>query len=153
MRYLVRLDDITPYMDKYKFNAVRAVLDRYDIHPIIGIVPDCRDTGIYGEETNRYTFAEYRNLLTELISAGWIPAQHGTNHVYTTTDHGLLGINPFSEFAGLSFDTQYTKLKQGKEKLRQLGIEVSLFMAPGHTFDKNTIRALRALGFSCITHI
>lgn len=151
MQYMVRLDDITPYMDRLKFEAVRDVLDRHEIRPIIGIVPDCRDENIYALEDNRYSRDDFVSLIHELAAKGWIIAQHGTNHVYSTEEAGLLGINQFSEFAGLSYDSQYTKIKQGREILRRFGIDTKLFMAPGHSFDINTIKALRALGFNAVT--
>lgn len=151
MRYLVRLDDITPYMNRRRFEAVRDILDRYKIRPIIGVVPDCRDENIYAPKGERYSDIEFKELLAELTAGGWTIAQHGTNHVYSTKDGGLLGINPFSEFAGLSYDTQYTKLKQGQARLRGLEIDTTLFMAPGHSFDMNTLKALKTLGFSAVT--
>ena len=151
MRYLVRIDDVSPYMSKDKFEAVKAVLDKYGICPIIGVIPDCRDENIKASPDDRYSQDEYRELLTDLISRGWTVAMHGINHVYTTEDAGLLGINPFSEFAGLSYDTQYTKLRQGREILRRLGADTRLFMAPGHSFDLNTLKALKMLGFEAVT--
>jgi len=151
LRYLVRLDDITPYMSRNRFSAVREVLDRYGIKPIIGVVPDCRDECICADESDRFSEDEYSALLSDLIASGWTVAMHGTNHVYSTEDAGLLGINPFSEFAGTSYETQYTKLRQGRELLKRLGIETSLFMAPGHSFDANTLKALRMTGFSAVT--
>ncbi len=138
-------------MNRERFSAVRDVLDRYGIRPVIGVVPDCRDESIYAETSLRYSADEYKELLSDLISKGWTVAMHGTNHVYSTEDPGLLGINPFSEFAGTSYETQYTKLRQGRELLKRLGIETGLFMAPGHTFDENTLKALRMTGFSAVT--
>ncbi|MBR5359746.1 MAG: DUF2334 domain-containing protein, partial [Lachnospiraceae bacterium] len=113
LKFLVRLDDITPYMDRIRFNKVREILDKYGICPIIGVVPDCRDESIYSKESEPYSLDEFKALLKELTNAGWTVAMHGTNHVYSTDDSGLLGINPFSEFAGTSYAVQYTKLKQG----------------------------------------
>ncbi len=151
MRYLVRIDDVSPYMSRERFTAVRAVLDKCGICPIMGIIPDCRDENIKAPEADRYSQDEYSKLIKDLTAAGWIIAMHGINHVYTTEDPGLLGINPFSEFAGLSYDTQYTKLRQGREILRRLGADTRLFMAPGHSFDLNTLKALKMLGFEAVT--
>ena len=168
MHYLIRLDDITPYMSKEKFEAVQAILDKYRVRPIIGVVPDCRDESIHGVTNARrndsiqgplhehgdgreYSDGEYKLLIHELIEKGWTVAQHGTYHVYETKESGLLGINPFSEYAGLPYEAQYEKLKHGKDLLKDLGIAPALFMAPGHTFDENTLKALKALGFLAIT--
>lgn len=151
MQYMVRLDDITPYMDRAKFAAVKAVLDKYGIRPVIGVVPECKDKSIYGAEDKRYDEAEFIALIEELKDNGWVIAQHGTEHVYKTEDSGLLGINPFSEFSGLSYEEQYDKLKRGLNKLNKAGIKPDLFMAPGHSFDLNTLKALKELGFKALT--
>ncbi len=157
MRYLVRLDDITPYMDRVKFDRVRSVLDAHGIRPIIGVVPECKDVSIHSKarsadgDPEAYSEDEFTSLLADLISSGWTVAQHGTYHVYETTDSGLLGINPFSEFAGLSYDAQMLKLKYGKDLMKRYGVVPTLFMAPGHTFDLNTLTALKELGFTAVT--
>ena len=60
-------------------------------------------------------------------------------------------MNAQSEFAGKSYEEQYQLLESGQKKLLDRGIETKLFMAPGHTFDKTTLRALKALGFTHVT--
>lgn len=60
-------------------------------------------------------------------------------------------MNAQSEFAGKSYEEQYRLLESGQKKLLDRGIETKLFMAPGHTFDKMTLRALKALGFTHVT--
>ncbi|HKM01629.1 MAG TPA: DUF2334 domain-containing protein, partial [Sedimentibacter sp.] len=59
--------------------------------------------------------------------------------------------NPFSEFAGLPYDVQYEKIKKGQKILHNKGIYATIFMAPGHTYDEQTIRALKANGLTYIT--
>jgi len=147
MKILIRLDDITPDMDMERFNRIRVILDKYNIKPLLGLVPDCRDENLHKFEAD----GDFWKLIDGLMASGYKIAQHGTFHVYETDDSGILGINPFSEFAGLSYDAQYEKLKTGRDILLSHGIHTDIFMAPGHTFDKNTVRALKALGFSVIT--
>lgn len=60
-------------------------------------------------------------------------------------------MNRQSEFAGLSYDEQFFKLKAGKDILVREGVWQPVFMAPSHSFDINTVRALTALGFEYIT--
>lgn len=144
---LIRLDDITPDMDWDKFNQVKDILERYRICPLIGVVPDNRDRTLH-KDAPKETFW---NTLLELQQKGWKIAQHGTYHVYETNHCGILGINPFSEFAGLSYEEQLRKLKCGREILRKNGILTDIFMAPGHTYDANTIKALKECGFTTIT--
>lgn len=76
---------------------------------------------------------------------------HGCNHVYTTGKGGSFPLNPQSEFAGRSREEQEKLLRQGKEILKAHGIVTDIFMAPGHTFDRNTVRLLKELGFTCLT--
>lgn len=144
---LIRLDDITPDMDWEKFERLEALFEQYGIHPIIGVVPDNRDETLHKQEPA----GDFWERIRALADAGWVVAQHGCTHVYVNRNAGLLGINPFSEFAGLSYQEQYEKLKAGQEILRGHGIDASMFMAPGHTFDKRTLKALRALGFVSVT--
>lgn len=144
---MIRLDDVTPDMDWDKFNQVKTILDRYRICPLIGVVPDNRDRTLHKETQKE----EFWNILRELQQKGWKIAQHGTYHVYETEHCGILGINPFSEFAGLPYEEQLHKLKTGQKILRENGISTDIFMAPGHTYDANTIKALKECGFTTIT--
>jgi len=142
-----RMDDITPDMDWDKFYRVKAIFDKYKVKPLIGVVPDNQDTTLRKGEYHE-DFWEY---IASLAESGWTIAQHGYRHEYETKCGGLLGIKKASEFAGLPYETQYEKLRKGKEILQKHGIDVTIFMAPGHTYDKKTIKALKKLGFACVT--
>lgn len=142
-----RLDDITPDMDWDKFYRVKAIFDKYKVRPLIGVVPDNQDPTLSCGEVHP-DFWEY---LRSLEQSGWMIAQHGYRHVYETKSSGLLGIKKASEFAGLSYEAQYEKIRCGREILQKHGLNVTIFMAPGHTYDKNTQKALRRLGFTCVT--
>lgn len=144
---LIRLDDITPDMNWEKFERLEALFEQYQIHPIIGVVPDNRDETLHMQEPA----ADFWERMRGLMEQGWVVAQHGFTHVYVNTRSGLLGINPFSEFAGLPYQEQYEKLKNGKEILKRHGMNAVMFMAPGHTFDRRTLRALKKLGFVFVT--
>jgi len=144
---MIRLDDITPDMDMRKFHRVKAVLDKYGICPLIGVVPDNRDTNLHKEGFR----ADFWDMIKVLQRDGWKVAQHGTYHRYETEKSGLLGINPFSEFAGLSYEVQLRKLQQGRKILEDNGVVTDIFMAPGHTYDNNTLKALADCGFKVVT--
>lgn len=144
---MIRLDDITPDMDTERFHRVKDVLDRYHICPLIGVVPKNRDENLHKEENK----TQFWDLVKELQDGGWKVAQHGTYHVYETVDSGVLGINPFSEFAGLPYEVQLQKLQAGKQILEDNGIFTDIFMAPGHTYDNNTLKALTECGFNVVT--
>lgn len=143
----IRLDDITPDMNWERFEKVKEILDNYNIKPLIGVVPNNQDETL----SVRSEKEGYWGYLKQLQQQGWAIAQHGYEHCYTTKNSGLLGINSFSEFAGLPYEEQYEKLSEGKKLLEQEGIHTNIFMAPGHTYDDNTLVALEKLGFRYVT--
>lgn len=147
MQFLVRMDDITADMDWKKFSVIRELLDSYGINPLIGVVPECRDSNLAIDPAKK----DFWDIVKDLQKKGWVIAQHGTYHEYVTEDSGLLGINPFSEFAGLTLDEQKKKIEYGKNRLEEHGIKTDIFMAPGHSYDENTLTALKELGFRAIT--
>lgn len=142
-----RLDDITPDMNWNNFEAIKQLFFKYDITPLLGIVPDNKDVSLRVDKPKE----DFWQRMRELQKSGWSIAQHGYCHIYETEKTGLLGLNPFSEFAGLPYEVQYEKLKKGKEILEENRIYTDIFMAPGHTYDKNTIQALGQNGFRFVT--
>lgn len=147
MQCMFRMDDITADMNWDKFNQVREIFEKYNIKPVLGVVPDNQDGKLKIQEKKE----DFFKILHSLQKKGWSIAQHGTYHKYVTEDGGILGLKKSSEFAGLSYEEQFIKLKAGKETLEGHGIHSDIFMAPGHTFDRNTVKALYNLGFKAIT--
>ncbi len=145
--YLLRFDDITPQMAWSKFNPLKNELELLNISSVLGVVPDSKDDNLNIEEYNESFF----DFIRHCKSIGDTITQHGTNHVYSQQDSGLLNINPFSEFAGLSYEEQYIILKKGKDILIKENVWEPYFMAPAHSFDKNTLKALYDLDFRAIT--
>lgn len=147
MQCMIRMDDITADMDWGNFNRVREIFDKYQIFPLLGVVPDNKDSKLSIQEKKE----DFWEILCSLQKQGWSIAQHGTYHQYVTTDSGILGLKNASEFAGLSYEEQFAKLENGKRILESKGIYSDVFMAPGHTYDRNTVKALYNLGFRTIT--
>lgn len=153
MKIAVRLDDIAPDMNWERFLKFKELLDRYQVKPLIGVVPDNKDENLSdGDEKDcplgTGGFWEY---LKALQKEGWVIAMHGCYHRYTTNRGGIFPLNNFSEFAGLPFDKQRELLRHGKECLEGKGIETHIFMAPAHSYDKNTLKALWETGFTALT--
>lgn len=147
MQIAIRMDDITPDMDWERFRAFKEILDELGIKPLIGIVPDNRDDNLHRAEA-KDDFWEY---IRELQDNGWCIAMHGYQHVYTTKKGGLFPLNRFSEFAGVPLDEQKKMLQNGTEILKRHGIHTEIFMAPAHSYDRNTLKALKELGYNKIT--
>jgi predicted deacetylase len=148
VKYILRFDDITPGMAMSKFLPLKHVLEELNIYSVLGVVPDCRDPKLYIEDGNSVDFFNY---VRSWKKYGDTIAQHGTYHVYDSLNSGILKINKNSEFAGHEYDIQLEKLKSGKEILLRENVWQPYFMAPSHSFDKNTLKALSALGFEKLT--
>lgn len=147
MKIAIRMDDITPDMDWNAFSAFEELLNRNGIKPLIGVVPKNQDTNLMREEA-REDFWEW---LKKKQEEGWCIAQHGYSHVYSTKKGGIFPLNRFSEYAGVAPQKQQEMIADGKKILEAHGIHTDIFMAPGHTFDKNTLRVLRENGFQYVT--
>lgn len=151
MKISIRMDDITPDMDWEKFLRFKALCDQYQVRPLIGVVPDNRDACLHITEPEAAPINDFWNYLKQLERDGWCIAQHGVTHIYTTRRMGCFPLNRLSEFAGIAYGKQYEALKRGRDILREHGIRTDMFMAPAHSFDRNTIRALKKLGFRRMT--
>lgn len=151
MKISIRMDDITPDMDWSKFMRFKALCDQYGIRPLIGVVPDNLDENLHIAEPETAPVSDFWHYLRELERDGWCIAQHGATHIYTTRKMGCFPLNRLSEFAGIGYKQQYEALKRGKTILSDHGVRTDVFMAPAHSFDRNTIKALKELGFHRMT--
>ena len=146
-RYIIRFDDVVETMSWSKFLPLKELLLKYKVPSLLGVVPQCMDDSLKVEPA----LPNYYDFLRFCIREGDSIAQHGTYHLYDSTDTGILGIHARSEFAGHSFDVQLEKLRKGKRLLESENIWMPYFMAPSHSFDIKTILALKELGFTAIT--
>lgn len=139
--YLIRLDDACPTMDYAKWGRVENILDKYNIRPMVGIIPDNKNP----HEDVCPPDSNFWGKVKTWEDKGWAIALHGYDHCYIS-DNGLEGLNPLwsrSEFAGLPLEEQRVKIKKGVAILREHGINPKYFFAPSHTYDKNTLIALQ----------
>lgn len=147
MKISIRMDDITPDMDWAKFLRFKELCDLYQVKPLIGVVPENKDEMLRVDNV-REDFWEY---ILQLQRDGWVIAQHGSEHIYKTKKMGCFPLNRLSEFAGLSYNEQLASLKKGQDILKTHGIYTDVFMAPAHSYDRKTLKALKVLGFRKIT--
>ena len=145
MKITIRMDDITPDMDWAKFLRFKELCDLYQVKPLIGVVPANQDTMLHIEKPR----TDYWEYLHTLQSEGWCIAQHGCTHIYNTHKKGCFPLNALSEYAGNSYEEQYASLEKGQKILKGHQIDTDIFMA--HSYDYNTLKALRELGFTKIT--
>jgi predicted deacetylase len=146
-KFVIRFDDITPGMAWSKFEYLEQRMIALNIKPIVGVVPQCLDPKLSVEPKRE----DFWDKLRYWQSLGWTIAQHGFTHQYCTSDFGLLKINSRSEFSGLSYKEQFKKLQAGKEILLKEKVWQPIFMAPAHSFDMTTCKALNDLDFKFLT--
>ena len=146
-KILIRFDDICPTMDFIQFEKALNVLQTYNVKPLLGIVPDCKDPELQIEPYHE----EFWEYIRQLKNKGYKLAMHGYTHVYDSHKRGIVNIGFHSEFAGHTYQEQYEKIKKGIETLKANGIETDTFFAPSHSYDLNTLRALRENGFQYIS--
>lgn len=140
-KYLIRLDDACPTMDRAKWGRIEEILDCYGIKPMVGVIPHNEDP----KQQINPVDNDFWNKVHQWENKGWAIALHGYNHCYSS-DGGLKGLNPMwrrSEFAGLPLDEQRQKIRNGVAIMREHGINPKYFFAPSHTFDENTLNAIR----------
>lgn len=147
MKIAVRMDDITPDMNWENFYFFINLFEEVRITPLLGIVPENRDENLKCEAPHK----DFYKIMAKLGEKGYSFAMHGCYHLYTTKSGGLFPLNHFSEFAGVPYEEQKKLLTFGKGRLEEYGIVTDMFMAPGHSYDKNTLRALKELGFTKMT--
>jgi predicted deacetylase len=146
-KFVLRFDDVVPQMAWSKFDPFEQLSRELDIPLLVGVVPHCLDPTLAVEPAR----LDFWTLVRDWASRGWTIAQHGYTHQYVTDDPGILRIGKRSELAGLSYDDQYAKLAAGKQIMNEQGVWQPVFMAPSHSFDANTLRALAALDFQYLT--
>lgn len=138
-KYILRLDDAAERMDIAKWNRVEILLDKYNIKPLVGVIPNCQDPMM-----KEYLIdSSFWNKVNEWKNKGWIIALHGYNHVYSTNKGGINPVNNRSEFAGVPLEQQKEKVREGVKIFHKNGHNPKVFFAPSHTFDENTIKALK----------
>lgn len=137
--FLIRLDDACPTMCRAKWNKMEHVLDKYGVKPMVGIIPHNQDPKQMIDAFDDNFWDNVRRW----DQKGWTIALHGYNHVYSTNEGGINPLWNKSEFAGHPLEFQKEKIRMGVAILRDHGINPRYFFAPSHTFDENTLSALR----------
>lgn len=138
-KYLIRLDDACPTMNHANWQRMFDMLDYYCIRPMVGIIPHNEDI-TQQIDTEDSAFWEKAK---EWEHKGYAIALHGYNHCYISNSGGINPLWNRSEFAGVEYETQCQKIRDGYAIFKENGLNPKYFFAPSHTFDDNTLRALK----------
>jgi predicted deacetylase len=147
LRLLLRFDDLCPTMNWDVWDRIEALLDESGVQPILAVVPANEDPRLVVDREN----PKFWDRARAWQAKGWVIGQHGYRHVYDSKDPGLVPWWRQSEFAGHPYEVQHARLEQGLKALRREGLNPSTWVAPSHTFDAVTVRALHQLGLRVIS--
>jgi predicted deacetylase len=137
-QYLLRIDDLCPTVHSERWSSVREVIREFHIHPILAVVPDNQDDSLA-----KWTFnAGFWEEMRELEREGATIALHGYRHDCAARGKSLIPLHRRSEFAGRPLGEQCEYIRSGLALLREECLAPRLFVAPKHSFDRVTLRAL-----------
>ena len=138
---LIRMDDITEHMNWEFMDRCELLFEQFNIKPLLGIIPENKDPEFLKYPKNY----DFWNRVDTWKKKGWEISMHGYEHLYSqqTKKKDIFNYGGGSEFYGLDYQKQLTKIKSGIEKFAKKNITVRSFFAPNHTYDLNTLRALK----------
>jgi len=139
VRYLLRLDDACETMDLEKWERIEIMLRTHGIKPLIAVIPNNLDQSQKFFSNDPEIWSHLKNL----ENFGWEICMHGNSHIYHTKYGGINPVHRRSEFAGVPFETQCEEIRKGFRKFLDKNIQPRIFAAPSHTFDDNTLLALK----------
>lgn len=139
-RYLIRLDDACPTMNRTKWGQIEQLLDEYGVRPLVAVVPNNKDPSLVVDEHDPLFWQKVRSWQDK----GWETAMHGETHLMHKTYEGqILPYYSRSEFTGLNLSEQCEKLGNAQEIFSKEGVQVKTWVAPAHSFNHLTLKALK----------
>tara|TARA_Y200000002_G_scaffold337693_1_gene306598 strand:- start:1380 stop:2132 length:753 start_codon:yes stop_codon:yes gene_type:complete len=138
---LIRIDDIAENMNWDLMEKCEVLFDKYNIKPVLGVIPNNQDKELmsYPKRGN------FWDKVRQWKNKGWEISMHGYSHLYdqTTNKKDYFGHGGNSEFFGHKLEIQKDKIEKGLEKFNNEKIKIRSFYAPNHTYDVNTLKALK----------
>jgi predicted deacetylase len=145
--YLLRFDDICSSANWEVWEKVEAVLLEHHILPLVAVVPNNQDESLRVSSPD----CRFWDRVRRWQSLGWTIGMHGYQHRFVTADPGIVGLNNYSEFAGISRYEQQLKLESALALFRNEYVEPVIWVAPAHSFDNVTVELLRESGICNIS--
>ncbi len=138
-KYIIRLDDACHQMPLEKWRLFETFFDEKKIKPIIGVIPANKDKSL-GSELNH----DFWSLIKSWKDKGWSIALHGLHHQFKQIkpESSFFNFGNKSEFVGKTLENQTEIIRKSIECFEENNIKPLMFMAPSHTFNKNTLKAL-----------
>jgi predicted deacetylase len=146
-KFLLRFDDMCPTINWDVWQKLENVMIEEGVRPILSVIPDNQDPNLHEGQPNEHFWDRVRTWQAR----GWTIGLHGYQHRYISANPGIVGLKPYSEFAGVPLEEQRAKLKQGMEIFARERVRADCWVAPAHSFDENTVRILVSLGVRTIS--
>ena len=139
-KYLIRLDDASSHSDLSKWDYFEKTFDVFNVKPIIAVIPDNQDKSIQFKSKNKF----FWRWIKSMENKGWSIALHGHKHIYHKVDRkqNIFPFYPRSEFSGLGIKYQRKKIRESIQLFQKNSVVPKIWIAPGHCFDHNTLKAL-----------
>lgn len=151
-----RYDDYSNNSDTKFEKEIIALFKKYNFECAFGVIPyDISHKSNASIQDRLDSLSTYKlGILKNAINEGIIEvALHGYSHrnIYRNS-HDIFKIEYNSEFFGLKYESQFSKIAKGKYFLeKNLQEEITIFIPPWNSYDLNTIRALEEQNFKYIS--
>jgi len=146
-RYILRFDDVCPTANWPVLDRVEALLDRSAVRPLVAVVPDNKDPQLVRGEA----LPDFWQRVREWQAKGWTIGLHGYQHLALSSDRGLIGLWPRSEFAGLPIAEQRERLRAAVDIFEREGVKPTVWVAPWHSFDERTLEIVGEAGITVVS--
>jgi hypothetical protein len=128
-------------MDCHKWLMLETVFDSVDVKPIVAVVPDNHDPVL-----NCTTRPDplFWTTVRRWQAKGWTIGMHGYTHVmHRCKGKHFVPLHDRSEFVDLEYEQQANLIRASWRCFISQNIEPTIWVAPAHSFDKCTLRAIR----------
>ena len=140
-KLLIRIDDVAENMNWKYMDRCEKLFDENKIKPLLGVIPINQDVELLKFPKNE----KFWSRVAEWQNKGWEITMHGCNHLYTqkSDKKDIFNYGGDSEFYGLDYSKQLSKIKTGLDEFKKRKINIRSFFAPNHIYDGNTLKALK----------
>jgi len=114
---------------------------------MLAVVPDNQDPELAVDAEDPAFWKHMRGLQEE----GWTIALHGWRHDCRIAGRSLVPLHRRSEFAGVPAEKQLRMLEEGLRILDGHGLSPTVWAAPRHGFDRNTLTGLKRVGIHTVS--
>jgi len=138
---LIRLDDVAENMNWPLMRRCEKLFDKYNIKPLLGVISNNKDEQLLSYPKNDTFWSQVRIWKEKK----WEISMHGYTHVYDTETHkkDYFNYGGKSEFFGHTYEEQFLRIKKSLEIFKRENVKIRSFFAPNHTYDLNTLIALK----------